>query len=142
MIREMSIDDYGSVMGLLATAEGVSLREADSRPATQRYLARNPGMSLVAQTNGELVGCVMGGHDGRRGYLQHLFVRPDFRNRGIGSELVSQCLEALAAEGILKSHIFVIKTNEAGQRYWARAGWSQRSDIVMYSHIHRGGENV
>jgi len=142
MIREMTMEDYDSVMSLLARAEGVAIREADSRDATERYLARNPGFSFVSEADGQLVGCIMGGHDGRRGYLQHLFVRPSFRRRGIGTQLVSRCVDALADEGILKSHLFVKHTNESGREYWSSAGWSQRSDIVMFSHIHSGGANV
>jgi len=81
----MTIEDYDSVIGLLTATSGVRLREADSREATARYLERNPGLSFVALVDGVIAGCVMCGHDGRRGYLQHLAVSPRFRERGIGS---------------------------------------------------------
>ena len=71
-IREMTIDDYNVVMSLLRTTSGVRLRDADSREAIMRYLQRNPGLSFVAFVDEHLAGCVMCGHDGRRGYLQHL----------------------------------------------------------------------
>jgi uncharacterized protein len=66
-IRELKISDYGVVRSLLDATPGLSLRSADSREATKRYLARNPGLSFVALAGGRLVGCVMCGHDGRRG---------------------------------------------------------------------------
>ena len=74
LIRTMTIDDYDDVIALMKETPGISLRDADSLPATERYLQRNPGLSFVAVASGAVVGCVMCGHDGRRGYLQHLLV--------------------------------------------------------------------
>src|SRR5271156_4872141 len=100
-IREMTIGDYDAVIGLLTATSGVRLRDADSREATARYLEHNPGLSFVAFVDEQLAGCVMCGHDGRRGYLQHLAVHESFRRRGIGSALVKACLAKLATLGIL-----------------------------------------
>ena len=76
-IRVMTPADYDAVSGLLRATEGVVLRAADSRAATARYLERNPGLSFVCCDAGGVVGCVFAGHDGRRGYLQHLAVHAD-----------------------------------------------------------------
>jgi hypothetical protein len=67
-IDEMTIADYDDVLSLLRALPGIAIRGADSREATERYLARNPGLSFVARCARRLVGCVMCGHDGRRGY--------------------------------------------------------------------------
>lgn len=141
-IRPMSLLDYDAVIELMKQTPGVSFRDADSRPATERYLARNPGLSFVAQAGSGLVGCVMSGHDGRRGYLQHLVVLPAFRRQGIANALVEHCLAALEAEGILKTHIDVFKSNEPGQAFWEARGWKLRTDIHRYSIIRAGGENA
>jgi ribosomal protein S18 acetylase RimI-like enzyme len=101
-IRTMTIEDYVAVTELLTSTSGVRLRDADSGVATARYLARNPGLSFVAVVDEAIVGCVMCGHDGRRGYLQHLAVSPNYRRRGIGSALVDECLTHLATLGIVK----------------------------------------
>jgi ribosomal protein S18 acetylase RimI-like enzyme len=121
---------------------GVSVREADSREAIQRYLLRNPDLSFVAEDGAALVGCIMSGHDGRRGYLQHLLVVPAYRERGVASALIEACLAGLEAIGILKSHIDVLATNEAGQRFWTRRGWMLRTDLRRYSFVRSGGDNV
>ena len=63
----MTMENYEGVIGLLTVTSGVRLRDADSREATARYLERNPGLSFVAFIDGVIVGCVMCGHDGRRG---------------------------------------------------------------------------
>lgn len=122
-IRTMTLADYEAVIALMQQTPGVSVRDADSRAATARYLERNPGLSFVAcADNGALLGCVMSGHDGRRGYLQHLVVLPAQRRQGLANALVGHCLEALAALGIQKTHIDVFKTNTLAQAYWSSQG--------------------
>jgi ribosomal protein S18 acetylase RimI-like enzyme len=142
ILRPMQIDDHDAVIALMQATPGVTLRDADSRENTARYLERNPGLSLVAVADHGIVGCIMCGHDGRRGYLQHLLVHPDFRGQGIGAALVEDTLAALARIGIFKSHIDVLKTNADGAAWWARRGWTLRTDIERYSLIRSGGGNV
>lgn len=117
-IRTMTLADYDTVMRLMAQTPGVSVRGADSYEATARYLERNPGLSFVCDIDGETIGCVMCGHDGRRGYLQHLLVLPAHRRAGIATTLVARCLDGLERIGIAKCHIDVFKTNTLAQAYW------------------------
>ena len=138
----MQIDDYDSVIEMMKQTPGVTFRDADSREATARYLARNPDLSFVAIADDKLVACIMSGHDGRRGYLQHLIVRPEFRRQGIANALVERCLTSLEKLGIRKSHIDVLKTNDAGIAYWESQGWKLRTDIHRYSFIQAGDENA
>lgn len=141
-MREMTIADYSEVMSLLQGASGVRLRDADSREATERYLARNAGLSFVAVEDGQLIGCVMCGHDGRRGYLQHLAVAPSHRRQGIGSALVAGCVSALEGHGILKLHIDVLVDNTAAAAFWARRGWKKRDDIHRFSFLNSNNPNA
>ena len=142
IIRPMTLPDYDQVMALMSQTPGISLRGADSREATQRYLLRNPGLSFVAEDVTSMIGCIMSGHDGRRGYLQHLVVLPAYRNRGIASALVERCLDALAQLGIQKSHVDVLQANDDGKRYWQAMGWTLRTDICRYSFVRSGGDNA
>ena len=142
LIRPMTIADYNQVMALMHATPGVSIRDADSREATERYLARNPDLSFIAERNGQLIGCVMCGHDGRRGYLQHLIVLPEYRRQGIANALVECSLAQLEQLGILKTHIDVFRTNESAQHYWESQGWQLRTDILRYSLIRRADENA
>lgn len=141
-IRPMTIADYDAVLNLMKQTPGVSVRDADARDSTQRYLARNPGLSLVACDGDSIVGCIMSGHDGRRGYLQHLVVHSGHRRQGVGSELVARCVDALAEAGIDKCHLDVLKTNHAAAAYWARRGWTLRTDIDRYSRVASGNRNA
>ena len=141
-IRTMLFADYDAVMALMRQTPGVSIRDADAPEATRRYLERNPGASFVAEAGGALVGCIMSGHDGRRGYLQHLLVLPPWRRQGIAAALVEHCLAALAEVGIVKSHVDVLKTNTLAQAYWREQGWTRRDDTERYSLIRAGGANA
>lgn len=141
-IRAMTMDDYDAVIDLMSKTPGISLRDADSRESTARYLQRNPDMSFVAQVDGELCACVMCGHDGRRGYLQHLLVLPRYRRQGIAQALVERCLSSLESLGILKCHLDVFKTNEAAAMYWQSQGWQLRTDIDRYSFIRSQNANA
>lgn len=132
-IREYTIDRYHEVLELIKCTPGVSLRDADSQEATARYLARNPGLSFIAEEDGRVIGCAMCGHDGRRGYLQHVMVAPTHRGQGVANQLIERCLSNLEQLGIYKTHIDVFVTNELGNQYWQRRGWQKRNDIYRYS---------
>lgn len=134
VIREMTIDDYDPVIQLWQKTEGVGLSSADSREAIARYLSRNPGMSFVAVLDdGQMVGAVLCGHDGRRGFLHHLAVQPDYRRQGIGRALVNHCITRLELEGIDKCHLFVFRTNTTGQAFWKGLGWTERQTLAIMS---------
>lgn len=140
--REMTISDYAGIITLWQKTEGVKLRDADSPEGIGRYLQRNPNLSFVAVYEGNIVGTIMSGHDGKRGYIQHLAVASENRNSGIGTELISRCLQALKYEGIDKSHIHVLSNNELAKRYWSNRGWLQRTDIEVYSYTNSCSENA
>jgi ribosomal protein S18 acetylase RimI-like enzyme len=116
----------------------VSVRDADSKDSTARYLARNPGLSFVAEEDGRIIGCAMCGHDGRRGYLQHVVVDARYRGSGIAHALVTRCLDRLKEAGIVKVHIDVLATNDLANEYWTRRGWTRRDDIHRHSFVRSG----
>lgn len=134
-IRELGMADHDRLLALMKATPGITVRSADGRGAIERYLARNPGLSFVAQSGGELVGCALAGHDGRRGYLQHVIVAPGFRRNGIGRALVTRCVAALEEQGIRKMHLDIMAGNEAVMPFWERLGWFRRDDLVRYSLI-------
>ena len=132
-IRIMDITDYDLVIDLWKSTEGIGLSDADSKDNIKRFLHRNPGLSLVAQIDRELVGVVLCGNDGRRGYLHHLAVRKDQRLKGIGKELVRNCLQRLKMAKIDKCHLFVFRENEPGIGFWIKNGWQTRLDLHIMS---------
>ena len=132
-ISQFEIDEYDHVLALWQQCDRVGLSSADSRESIQVYLDRNPGMSFVAAVDSRTVGAVLAGHDGRRGYIHHLAVHPDWRRQGIARRLVDYCLEVLAKVGIQKCHIFIFNGNADGIAFWESVGWTRRSDISVIS---------
>jgi N-acetylglutamate synthase len=129
IVRYFLIEDYNAVIALWRHTEGVGLNESDTRRAIAAYLRRNPRLSFVAERDGRIIGAVLCGHDGRRGYLHHLAVARQYRQRGIGRQLVDACLAKLRRTGIQKCNIFIFANNGAGRRYWAHTGWKLRTEL-------------
>lgn len=135
-LREATPADHPVLHALWARTPGIRLRAEDALAPYCAYLARNPGLSLVAEAGGGVVGSLLAGHDGRRGYLQHLAVDPAWRRRGVASALIAAVLARLAAQGIAKSHVFVLDAEPAALAFWrARDGWGERRDIRVFSTL-------
>ena len=140
--RVMQASDFDQASDLWRHCDGVGLRDSDSQAGLEAYFARNPGLSFVAELDGAIVGSLLAGHDGRRGYLQHLAVADAHRRRGIGSRLLELGIAALAAEGIDKTHVHVFGDNQGGREFWDRRGWQQRNEIQLYSWINGDNRNI
>jgi ribosomal protein S18 acetylase RimI-like enzyme len=123
--------DYPVVYKLWKDTPGMGLRSLDdTEQGIKRFLARNPGSCFAAEAAGELAGVILSGHDGRRGYIYHTAVREEYRRRGIGRVLVRAVEAAMAGEGITKIALAAYKTNEEGNRFWKKAGFLSREDLV------------
>jgi putative acetyltransferase len=130
-VSAMTAHDLDAVLALWGQTSGVGLNESDTPDQLRAYLDRNPGLSLIARDGTWLIAAVLCGHDGRRGYLNHLAVLPEYRSRGLGRQMVEMCLGALAALGILKCNIFLYADNEPGEQFWNRCGWAARCDLKV-----------
>lgn len=141
-IREMEITDYDEVIKLWQQTEGMGLRDADSKDSIESYLKRNPNLSFVAESANTIVGAVLVGTDGRRGYLQHLAVSSNFRGKNLGRQLVNQAIAALANVGVPKTHLFVFNENIKAQQFYEKLGWFPRDEVRMYSFNSSTNYNV
>ena len=134
-IRTMTLRDYPAVMALWRGTSGIGLDDVtDSRAGVGRYLRRNPRMCFVACEGAAIVGAVLSGHDGRRGYLHHLAVAESHRRYGLGKALVSACLQSLERQHIPKCNIFVLRSNRSGKAFWRHGGWTLRPNIDLLQH--------
>ncbi len=143
LIRTMTISDYDAVYALWLSCAGMGLNSMDdSREGIGRFLHRNPSTCFVAESGGEISGCIMAGHDGRRGFIYHTAVRPGCRRQGIGGALVRAALDALQEEGISKTALVVFARNEAGNAFWERMGFAAREDLVYRNCALREMERI
>ena len=133
MIRKMTIEDYDNVYKLWTTIEGFAIRSLDdSYEGIERFLKRNPNTSVVYEENDEIIGAILCGHDGRQGCLNHVCVHKDYRNRGIGHEMVKAALDALKKEKINKVNLVAFTQNTVGNTFWNELGWQFRKDLNNY----------
>ena len=133
-IRNMVIEDYDEIFAMWQITSKRALSGADSYEAIERYLNRNRGLSQVAVTDGKIVGTVLAGHDGRRGFIHHMAVLPEYRRKGIAKNKNEKAIRKLMGEGIVKTHIFTYCDNMAGQGFWGSLGFEKREDIFVYSY--------
>lgn len=133
-IREFHYpDDYSQARSLWDSMEkGVNLGRSDTPEEIQKKLSHNPELFLVAEEDGQIIGTVIGGFDGRRGLIYHLAVAAPFRGRGIGSRLMSEIEYRLRAKGCIRSYLMVTTDNEEAMRYYEKRGWERMDFVVTY----------
>jgi len=131
-LEVLTMADYDEVRALWEATPGVGLNECDERAPLALFLERNPHLSLILREGSRIVGAVLCGHDGRRGYLHHLAVAETHRGQGGGRLLVETCLKNLAERGILKGNIFLYTHNEPGRRFWKHLGWKPRTELEVW----------
>ena len=129
--RVMNASDYQEVYDLWLHTPGMGLNSTDdSKAGIEQYLKRNPSTSFVAEEEGKIVGAILAGHDGRRGYLYHTAVLPEYRGKNIGKHLVECAMSALEKEGIQKTALVVFKKNRDGNGFWETIGFTTREDLA------------
>ena len=127
----MIIEDYDNVYSLWMSCVGMGLNNLDdSRSGIEKFLNRNPDTCYVAIDNDTIVVVIMGGNDGRRGYIYHTSVHPDYRKQGIGRKLVDTALDSLLKLGINKVALVVFDRNKAGNEFWEKMGFTTRNDLI------------
>lgn len=131
MIRKMVISDYAEIYNLWLSCKGMGLNDVDdSESGIAKFLERNPDTCFVAERDNKIIGVIMVGTDGRRGYIYHTAVHPSCRNQGIGSRLVETAMEALKQLGISKVALVVFERNKSGNAFWEKQGFTVRTDIA------------
>ncbi|MBR5340547.1 MAG: GNAT family N-acetyltransferase [Erysipelotrichaceae bacterium] len=130
-VRVMTIEDYAKVYELWLSCKGMGLNNVDdSEEGIRKYLDRNPHTCFVAEEDSKILGVIIAGHDGRRGYIYHTAVHPDYRRMKVGEKLVEAAMSALKEEGINKVALVVFERNELGNEFWEAMGFTERTDLV------------
>src|SRR5205085_3106761 len=123
LTREFEIGDYDGALELWKKVEGLDVAEGDDRETIRRFLERNRGLSRIASVEERTIGAVLCGHDGRRGYIYHLAVDPEYHGSGIGRQMVDECLAGLKRAGLERVNLLVADDNLRGREFWKRCGW-------------------
>ena len=135
-IRKITIGDYEKMYALWLSCKGMGLNDTDdSKEGIKRFLDRNPETCFAACENDRIIGVILAGNDGRRGFIYHTAVSPDCRGRGVGTALVNAALEALKNLGIAKTALVVFDRNETGNAFWEKQGFTARNDLVYRNKV-------
>ena len=130
-LRKMNIGDYDAVYALWLSCKGMGLNNLDdSKDGISKFLERNPETCFVAEFDGKVIGVIIAGHDGRRRYIYHTAIAPEYRRQGIAKRLVDAALNALKNQGINKAAMLVFEKNKDGNAFWENIGFTARNDIV------------
>jgi len=128
--HKMIISDYDGIYELWINTPGMGLNTVDdSKDGIARYLKRNTNTCFVAEKNAEIIGVIISGHDGRRGYIYHMAVSLSERKKGIGQRLLDMSMSALQFEGINKVALVVFSGNDIGNAFWENRGFIAREDL-------------
>lgn len=129
--------DAGLMLDFWKPMPGLGISLGEEEEDVRAFIERNPSTCLVIWEQERLIGTVMGSFDGRRGYLYHLAVHPDFRGRGYGRALLNQVISELRSLGAQKIHLFAYNDNQTAAAFYRRQGWEARKDIQVFSWVNR-----
>ncbi len=133
LLRPLEVSDYSALVVLWTSAGWIDVRQTDTPEALTQFLDRNPSCNFGVYDGDHLVGAVLAGHDGWRGYLYHMAVAPEYWGMGIGRQLVQAATAAIMQDGIPKVHCLVKRDNIAAQQFWESCGFAQRAELLDYS---------
>ena len=123
--------DFGQVAALWR--EVFAYDSPHNAPALviEKKLAQRDGLFFVARLGQSVVGTVMAGYDGHRGWIYSLAVLPDQRGNGIGSRLLRHAEARLAELGCIKVNLQIVEGNEAAVGFYERHGYDIEPRISM-----------
>ncbi len=114
----------------------------DPRRDIRRKLAVRPDLFLVGAIRGEVVGSVMVGYDGRRGWINYLAVDPDHRKQGLGRMLMAEAELRLLREGCPKINLQVRANNPEVVAFYQRLGYAVEELVSMGKRLVRDDRAV
>ena len=124
-IREMKLSDHSQLLSLWELIGGLCIDEEDSYENMEVFLKRNIGLSYIAIEDDQIIGSIKGAQDGRRGYISHMAIMPNYRGKGIAKMLITKTLTELRNQGIYKCNLYVLNGNTEALDFWKHNGWSE-----------------
>jgi ribosomal protein S18 acetylase RimI-like enzyme len=135
-IRQYEEADEPAVIALWQEVLPDSAPHNDPAAVIRQKLAADRALLLVAEAEAAVVGTVMGGYDGHRGWVYAVAVHPQHRRRGIGGALLRQLETALAERGCLKVNLQVRATNAAVVAFYESLGYVVEERISMGKRLY------
>jgi ribosomal protein S18 acetylase RimI-like enzyme len=126
-------DDYQAAYAVWGSAgKGIHIAASDSLDEIGKLVMKSPGLFFVAESEGRIIGTVMGGFDGRRGLIYHLAVLPEYQKKHIGSRLLRRVEEALFSIGCTKVYLFLVPENMQQAGFYRKWDYEQM-DVIPFT---------
>lgn len=134
IIERFSMKFYKEVIELWRKT-GISVGSTDTKEELKRMVERNPHLFLIGKKDEKVIGAVMGGFDGRRGYVHHLAVHPNYQKKGYGKMIIDELMKRFRKMRVHKVHLFIEKYNKEVVKFYQNLGWDIRDDLIMMSYV-------
>ncbi|MBI2512936.1 MAG: GNAT family acetyltransferase [Opitutae bacterium] len=135
-IRPYAPTDEAAVIALWREC-GLTRPQNDPRKDIARKLKVNPEWFLVAERGGEIVGAVMAGYEGHRGWINYLGVAPSLQRGGLGRRLMDEAEARLRAAGCPKINLQVRADNRVAIAFYERIGFAVDNVISMGKRLEK-----
>lgn len=134
-IVPFDLKKYDEVYALWMRTKNMGFNNVDdSFDGIKKLVMKNPLTCFMAEENGKIIGTVLAGNDGRRGYVYHLCVDENFRKQGIGKKLMDTMIDGMKKEGISKVALVVFAYNDSANAFYEKIGFIKRNDL-FYRNI-------
>lgn len=134
-IKPFTIDKYDEVYSLWMSCKNMGFNNVDdSEAGIAKLLKKNPETCFIAEEEGKVIGTVLAGNDGRRGYVYHLCVGESFRKQGIGKKLMDAMIDGMRKEGISKIALVAFAYNDTANAFYDKIGFEKRSDLIYRNY--------
>ncbi|MEJ2248376.1 MAG: GNAT family N-acetyltransferase [Candidatus Lokiarchaeota archaeon] len=128
------MEDYSVVLKIWKETS-ITITSSESKEEVERMLLRNPNLCLIGKLEDKIIAVVFGGFDGRRGYVHHLAVIPEYQGKGYGRKIMEELVKRFRDMKVHKLHLFVEKRNQDVINFYENLGWEVRNDLEMMSFV-------
>lgn len=128
--RQFHPDDTEPTVALWQAC-GLTRPWNDPHKDIERKLQQEPELFIVAEHDGLLLGSVMAGYDGHRGWIYYLSVLPQYQSQGLGKKLVQQAEQKLRSKGCPKIQLMIRHDNGSVQDFYRALGYEQAEVVVL-----------
>jgi len=119
------------VISLWKEVFGYEAEHNAPRLVIDKKLEFGDGLFFIAQNNKAVIGTIMAGYDGHRGWIYSIAVSPNFQKQGIGSSLLSFAERRLSELGCMKINLQIMEGNEVVENFYISNGYQTEKRISM-----------
>jgi ribosomal protein S18 acetylase RimI-like enzyme len=131
IIRNYQQPDKEQVIALWKEVFNPKKPHNNPETAINIKVKHNDNLFFVAENDNQIIGTVLAGFDGHRGWIYSLAVLPKFRRKGIGGKLVEKAVDELKNLGCLKVNLQIMEDNSGVQNFYRKSGFVVEDRISM-----------